>query len=126
MSNKLFSKLELNNLLVDIYLGWTAAERSKKQSIFLDLIIKFPDLPQACFSDELEDTLCYDSLTQDIKKFATTKSFRLIEFFAHELYELLQKKLPRDTEIVLQVKKPKPCADLEFSSFTISDFTENN
>lgn len=118
------SQLSLKNYKVELNLGWADAEREKKQTVYIDLVIKFQRLPQACRSDELEGAVCYDELTRKITEFCAGRAFRLIEYFARELYEFVYQQIAADDKLLLRINKPHPCSNLEASLFTIGDFTE--
>lgn len=115
------TQLTLKNYKLNITLGWTETERQAKQTIFLDLKIGFLEAPLATITDELTDTICYDELIKAIDEFCKNKSFKLIEYFAQELYEFLQHKMKTKVKLMLQVTKPHPCPNLEASVFTLGD-----
>ncbi|NCX93347.1 MAG: dihydroneopterin aldolase [Gammaproteobacteria bacterium] len=115
------SELTLNQFRLQVRLGWPEEERSHFQEVLLDLHLHFLNLPQACLTDELSDTVCYAMLAQDIQNFSAQKSFKLIEYFAHELYRFIKSKLG-EVSIILTLTKTPPVAGLQHSAFTISDF----
>jgi len=118
------TQLMLKNYKLNINLGWDEAERQTKQSVYLDIKIRFLETPKATLTDKLNDTICYDELTKAIDAFCENKSFKLLEHFTHELYKFLQNKI--NAKLMLQVTKPQPCPNLEASVFTLGDFLEDD
>lgn len=115
------TQLILKNYKLNVNLGWDETERQTKQSVYLDIKIKFLEPPKAAITDKLIDTICYDEFTKSIDAFCADKSFKLIEYFAHELYNFLQNKIKAKVELMLQITKPHPCPNLEASVFTLED-----
>ncbi len=117
-----YSRIQLNQLELNVNLGWPEKERAKKQKIHLDLCIKFPRPPRACVNDDLSDTVCYDTLSKLVTQL-TKKEFKLLEHLAHEIYQLIKKNLPSSTLINLRLtKKPAVMKNLrEGVSFYYGD-----
>ena len=63
-----FSSLTINDLTLPIHLGWTKAEQRKKQRVTLNLVIHLPKPPDACRTDKLDDTYCYDKIIKQIQQ----------------------------------------------------------
>jgi len=120
------TQLTLKNYKLNISLGWTETERQTKQTVFLNIKIKFAKPPKATVSDELNETICYDDLTKSIDEFCANKSFKLLEYFGRELYMFLQDEIAANVKLMLQVTKPQPCPNLEASVFTLGDFLKND
>ncbi len=121
MNTKLTGTLSLHDYQVKIRLGHTIEERSQPQPILIDLILQFAKLPQACNTDKLQDTICYDTLTKQITEFCIDKSFALLEHFAKELYYFIDNKIATEANLLLRIKKPHPVDNLAYSTFTITN-----
>lgn len=117
---KLNSILYLHDLTLKVHLGWTEAERRLKQSVSVDIQIQFKNPPKACMTDELTDTICYDTLTKKIKDFIQKKSFRLIEYLAREIY-LLVKENTHAANILVTLSKKPPVKNLKLAQFYYGD-----
>jgi dihydroneopterin aldolase len=101
------SNLQLHNIALSVSLGWAETERSKKQSIMLDVTLYFPKPPKACITDHLDDTCDYDNLIQLIIEKTETQSFRLIEHLAAYIYQVINTAFPIHNGISISVmKKP--------------------
>lgn len=97
--------LFINALEMPIHIGWTDNERLHPQSIFLDIELRFPKTPKACETDQLEDTVCYDSMIRTIREKTHQRHFKLVEHLASEIYRIVQTGLPEKTLAKIKIKK---------------------
>jgi len=100
--------LSIEELVLELFVGWTDEERKKKQPIQIDLSIFFPRAPLGAVSDELKDTVCYDTCVEKIREVATKKPFHLIEHLAYEIHTALTKELPMHLDLMVKVRKMEP------------------
>ncbi len=115
--------LEATNYKTTVNLGWTDEERAEPQPIAVDITLRYPTLPQACVSDELNDTQCYAKLLQIVESVCQSRPFKLIEHLAYAIHTAVKNQL-KNSEIYLSVKVHKlhpPIATLQCASFTIGD-----
>ena len=97
----------LNNLELPLFLGWTDNELHQQQIISLDIKLSFNSPPNACLSDNLSDTFCYDQLIQEIQNKFATQKIRLLEHLGYKLYQKIKLQLPPKTLVTIRVtKKP--------------------
>jgi dihydroneopterin aldolase len=87
MVNTPINTICINNLELFVYLGWAAKELAHGRKVSADIAIQFAELPKACITDDLTDTICYDTLIQEIHKHISEKKFHLLEHFAYALYQ---------------------------------------
>ena len=120
MSQLLCSSLSLEQLKVPVFLGVSQAERKTKQTIEINLTIWFTELPKACHTDQLEDTICYAQLIDMIKNFCLKKPFCLIEYLGYELYKFLKKTITC-SHINLEIRKKPMIHGLWRSIFSLKD-----
>jgi FolB domain-containing protein len=108
------SSLTLNGLRLLVFIGVHPEEMQKKQEVSLNLRICFAEPPQACVTDQLDDTYCYDSIIAYLKEQLTPKKFRLVEYLAQESYQALKSYFPQTmrTAIGVQVTKMPAIAGL--------------
>lgn len=114
----------LHQLELKIALGAGNQERANPQSIWIDIDMQFQTPPRACHTDQLNDTYCYDSLTQKIAEHITPRSFHLLEHVAHEIYQIIKKSYTESIEVLVKVtKKPLLSSNLNIAnaSFTYGD-----
>ncbi len=100
--------LEVPAIRLDVRLGCEAAERAVPQPVELALRIRFADLPDACWSDELADTVCYAELAALAREHCAAREFRLVERLALELAGLIRTRLPDGARLCLTVVKLTP------------------
>lgn len=115
------SSLVLSGLSLSVYLGWGEAERAISQIVSLSIRIQHAALPAGCQSDELEDTLCYDQLSQALERYLSGKTYRLIERLTNDLFIEIKKQLNASDRLTLTVTKQPPMDQLEMASFTLMD-----
>ncbi len=110
----MISTLEIKQLRLKITIGVSDEERAKLQDVEFNITINFSDLPKACSSDQINNTLCYDQLTQEIKKFCVNNNFHLIEHLSHSLHKYIKSNyLDLKDKLSLQVCKSAPVKETE-------------
>ena len=97
--------LTLSQIEFNIIFGWHEKERLQKQTITMDMDLRFPEPPLACTTDQLEDTICYHSLIQSIQKHLNESPFRLLEHASHAIYQLVKNTLPADCLVNIRINK---------------------
>lgn len=103
--NTPYSNLQLHNIALSVYLGWSDKERANKQSIMLSVTLYFSKPPKACHTDHLDDTCDYDHLIQHIVEKTETQSFHLIEHLSAYLYQIINATFPHNEGISISVTK---------------------
>jgi dihydroneopterin aldolase len=118
------SLLEFRGARLSVRLGCGAEERALPQPVDLDVSVRFAELPAACESDKLEDTVCYAELIEAARARLAGREFKLVERLAHELYGTLRPLVPPAAELALRVTKlHPPVAELAGGvSFALGDF----
>lgn len=113
--------IHLHQLELNVTLGVTEAERAQPQPVWINIDIGFPAPPKACFTDQLADTYCYDTLTQKIAEDITPRSFQLLEHLAQEIYLLIKKTLTHSLSVDVKVtKKPVLSSSLVITNASFS------
>lgn len=77
-------KMYIRDLGLECTIGTNPEERTIRQKVLINICIEC-DLSQAGESDELQDTINYKSLTEDISAMVTASEFFLIEKLASEI-----------------------------------------
>jgi dihydroneopterin aldolase len=115
--------LDIEAIRLKVRLGCEPAERAVPQAVEVKLAIRFAALPAACWTDELDDTVCYAALAALAREHCARREFRLIERLALELHGLVRTRLPRSARLGLTVTKlAPPVAELERGvRFTIAE-----
>lgn len=106
MPNKMpNTRLLIQGLELNLNLGWRSKERGTEQAVFMDMDMRFKEVPEACTSDNLQDTTCYAELIEKIRAYTEAKPYRLIEHLTKDIYTLAKKNLPKDTELTVRITK---------------------
>jgi 7,8-dihydroneopterin aldolase/epimerase/oxygenase len=105
MTSKKNSSLSLRGLELKVFLGWPAEERAQLQTVSVDIEIEFATALQACVSDNLDDTFCYNELIQTLEKKIAAREFHLLEHLAFELYQAVKQTIQLDAKVGIHVKK---------------------
>jgi dihydroneopterin aldolase len=102
----------LRALELDVFIGCIDSEREKKQTISLDIRLHFPEPLSACTTDELTDTICYDTLIRQIKATLGERHFNLIEYLGCEIYQMIKKNVSAATSVNICITKKPPISGL--------------
>lgn len=103
--NKMNGTLTIKGLEVQTHLGWPEKERLKQQTVVLDIEVTLPEPPAACYTDKLEDTVCYSALVNEIHEKISPRHFFLIEYLSAELYQLIKPFFPAGTRLIIDITK---------------------
>jgi dihydroneopterin aldolase len=122
MTTNLQSNLTVNGIRILVHLGHTKEEQRNLQEIKVDISIKFPQLPMACQTDNLNDTICYATLSEKLLNYVDGKTFNLIEHLTNCFYDLIKQELTNDIKISVKVHKMSPLSFIMQSSFMLSDW----
>ena len=97
------SKISIIDLEVFFCVGITDEERSNPQRLLISFELNL-DFTTAAISDRIEKTIDYFELSQDVLKFGTGRSWKLIEKLAANLADFVIAKY-RPQSVVVEVKK---------------------
>jgi FolB domain-containing protein len=86
MSDAVFIK----NLKVPVHIGVTDEERSRPQTVSIDVAMH-ADLAKAGISDDLADTVDYDRVLRDVVELVGSSKSRLMEHLAGEIADLISR-----------------------------------
>jgi dihydroneopterin aldolase len=106
------NRIVLRRIAMDARIGVYAWEKAAPQPIVLDLEFDLPHA-DACFSDDLEDTVDYAAVVERLRALALTRPHRLVEAMAQSMCELLlhEFRLPR-VRLTLMKLAPFPGAEV--------------
>ena len=111
------SKITIADLEVFYCVGVTEEERAKPQRLLLTVEMNF-DFSTAAVSDRIEKTINYYAVAQDLLKFGTGRSWKLLERLAFNLADrLLAEYNPQSVQI--EVKK-FPIPEAKYVSVTLT------
>lgn len=117
-------ELKISGLEVAFVLGNNKSEKLIKRSVIFNFTLRFERDNKACYSDDLQDTVCYSGLVKAIRSSFEGKSFNLIERAAQFAYQVVGEYL-HNASILKRVEVvkifPKP-SELQSASFVYSDW----
>jgi len=119
------SKIILKGLKLDLFLGWTQEERSQKQAVLVDIILRFIESPKACKTDNLADTICYYSLIKEIENKTITQEFKLLESLAAHIYQIIQTFTLNQAFASISITK-QPSSLPELTGGAVFKYGDNN
>lgn len=99
-------RIIMKNLAFFGYHGVMEEEKTLGQKFFLDIEI-YSDLLKAGKSDEVEDTVHYGEVYNNIKNIVENKRFKLIEALAENIAEVILEEFIKVQEINIVVRKPE-------------------
>ncbi|AEE26268.1 dihydroneopterin aldolase [Francisella hispaniensis] len=113
--------LFLSDIEIYVSLGCSEEERAYKQMITLDLELEFSQNYSASNSDNLEETICYYTLRNNIQQFCDSISCNLIEYLAKQIYLFIGEKHRDITIKYLKLNKKPPVSQIGSACFIIRD-----
>lgn len=115
---KLGSTLTIHDYELFINIGVGESEREKKQRILFSIDIAFQDVPKASVTDDIEDTICYHKVCDQLRDF-NDRSFKTLEALAQENFTFIQ-NIFQPSNVKLKITKFPDIANLRGSiSFTL-------
>jgi 7,8-dihydroneopterin aldolase/epimerase/oxygenase len=102
------SILSINEISILARIGCLKEERAQPQSVRVKVVMAFAKEPLALTSDEIDDTVCYGKVTEDIVAACTAREFNLVEHMAQVIYDVVKKRLPPQCKALVHVTKVQP------------------
>ena len=102
-------ELRVDDLRAAVHLGVPDSERENPQEVSISINVTFPDVPEACSTDEIDGTIDYGVMCRRVIALVGSRAFRTIEHLAgcclDELSEMLTES---GSELTLAVRKCNP------------------
>ena len=117
MKNISMEKIIIEELSVNVSIGTTEKERSKKQKILVSIEI-LPEAKYDTINDDIDQTINYSSVRKDIKMLMRTEHFQLIETVAKRIAQLLKSNY-NIRSVTVCVKK-FPYRDTKYVSYMLT------
>lgn len=111
-------QVALNRIQVNTRIGIYDWEQAKDQTLYISLLLDL-NSDDAVRSDELDDTVDYEMIQNDVIAIVSQGSFALIEKVAHDVYQhvLLNDRV---RSVLVTVEKPGALEHTEMVSVTYS------
>jgi FolB domain-containing protein len=87
MDNERLDKLHIRDLMLRCIIGLNDWEREKKQDILINITL-YADLITACQSDNIEDTVDYKTIKQNVVDMVEASSYMLVERLAQKIADI--------------------------------------
>ncbi len=111
--------LLLNNLEIYVTLGYSEEERANKQMVKLDLELVPDDISLATCNDNIEGTICYYTLRNDIQTFCNDIKCNLIEYLTKQIYDFITNTNKNVKVKYIKLIKYPPMSQIKTASFII-------
>lgn len=97
------SRINIVDLEVSYQIGVTDEERAKPQRLLITIEMDL-DFSTAALSDRLEKTINYYDIAQELLKFGTGRSWKLLEKLTSNIADFIMTKY-RPEAVVVEIKK---------------------
>ena len=110
--------IEIRGLRVPTHVGWSGDERSQPQIVRIDLAL-FADLTKAGLSDDLADTVDYDTLTREVTELVRSSKCRLLEHLGEEIATYISRYRTVDRVTVEVCKENLQLPGIDFEGVSV-------
>ncbi len=114
-------ELSLSPIQLKVRLGCYPDERETPQTVDCHIKLKFKQMPQACTTDNIADTICYQQLSNELQAACDQREFKLIEYLSAELIQQINGSSPLIEKVSLKVIKNPPLDNVPACAFSIID-----
>jgi FolB domain-containing protein len=104
MAEERLDRIFVRDLLCRCIVGINPDERVKEQEVRINIIMT-ADLRKACESDDIEDTVNYKSVKQNVARMVEQSQYFLIEKLAEQIAAICLNE-PLVREVTVSVDKP--------------------
>ena len=98
-------KVRIEDLQTEAVIGVYDFEHKAPQPLIIDLELE-TDFSRAMKTDELEDALDYDAITQAVRAFCEASRYALLEKLAGDLIAMIQQQFNVD-KVGIKIRKPE-------------------
>ena len=104
-TDKLNSKIQLDELEIQLHLGVSEEERAKIQSVWVSLTFEFFTLPESTSSDLISETVNYSSLSKLLKNEFNGSNIKTIEYMGFRAFNLVSEDIDQVGRLTLSIRK---------------------
>ena len=104
-TDKLNSKIQLDELEIQLHLGVSEEEREKTQSVWISLTFEFFALPESTSSDMISGTVNYSSLSKLLKSEFNGSNIKTIEYMGFRAFNLVSEEIDQVGRLTLSIRK---------------------
>ena len=110
--------IKIKNFKLETILGIYEWEQNVKRPIIINAEI-YTDFDEAKFSNDISQTINYDTIIKHIKSYVSSKNFQLIETMTQEILEMIMLD-NRINKCILEIDKVGVMEDVESFSVTLT------
>jgi len=103
--DKLNSKIQLDELEIQLHLGVSEDERATIQSVLISLVFDFLSIPESTSSDLISGTVNYSSLSKLLKGEFNGSNIKTIEHMGFRAFNLISEKIDQTGRLTLSIRK---------------------
>lgn len=111
-------KIIINRLTIASHIGITSQEQQKAQDLNFTLELD-TDIRASAANDDLQQTIDYAALCQQLQDYVTSTRFKLIETLAEKTADFLLKNFPIRSLTLTLEKKPADLPQLDSAAVII-------
>jgi dihydroneopterin aldolase len=111
--------ITLHSIKLFAHHGAYEDERARGNNFEIDISVDI-EMPPACESDLLEDTVDYTSIVDIVYRVSATKQYITIEAFAYDICTSILKRDSRIESVAIDLKKLKPPTEGDIESAGVS------
>lgn len=101
-----FITTSLHKLDILMHIGVTKKERTFSQRIRINFKIYQPIASaESCMNDDTEDYVCYAKLSEVIKAYCQSRTFKLLEYLCFQIHQLLKRTINNNCKAYVEVEK---------------------
>ena len=104
-TDKLNSKIQLDELEIQLQLGVSEEERAKTQSVWISLTFEFFAVPESTSSDMISGTVNYSSLSKLLKSEFSGSNIKTIEYMGFRAFNLVSEDIDQAGRLTLSIRK---------------------
>ena len=104
-TDKLNSKIQLDELEIQLHLGVSEEERAKIQSVWVSLTFEFFTLPESTSSDLISETVNYSSLSKLLKSEFNGSNIKTIEYMGFRAFKLVSEDIDQVGRLTHSIRK---------------------
>ena len=104
-ADKLNSKIQLDELEIQLHLGVSEDERATIQSVLISLVFDFLSIPESTSSDLISGTVNYSSLSKLLKGEFNGSNIKTIEHMGFRAFNLISEKIDQTGRLTLSIRK---------------------
>ena len=103
--DKLKSKIQLDELEIQLHLGVSDDERATIQSVWVSLVFDFLSIPESTSSDLISGTVNYSSLCKLLKSEFSGSNIKTIEYMGFRAFNLISENIEQTGRLTLSIRK---------------------